>query len=853
MRIVLLKIVLILCLWTNTMQAQEDIHKGDTDLKANSVANLTKTSDTNKKYKKQLNGLSESIEITIKEEKKQLTELKEKLDKILKDHILEEQLFNAYKIKLSSNINLLTLEKTKIKELEQINLESGLIIDDIDDRINTINSQLSSNSQLYSETSGRHAANTKQLPEIKTKQKNYGMTIPEILVENLETCTLLLEEKLEILKKISSIYKEQLKKYSKVKESFVDFKNKCSIHIDEKQTQALFERKSNFHELLGLKILLSESLILFAKFKMFFKGNFWVELFNKLWTTYGIFMFTSLAVVLFILAIFYKSKHLMLKIVSKFSDSRNYFISHFTLCLFERSVILSGVTLFFLVLSNLKFSQIFIVVLISDILILFLFSQWIMDAIQIWQEKCNKEKEVVIPEIIIKNIPLFVFLFRFSIFFYMIINKGLEGSTGQLLLLSRILFEASLFVFFVFFWKAFFRENENILSKNRMHLMLFKVSAISTNSIVCISLLMELSGFAQLAVYWQISWARTIIVFLWSGLFFLMIKEWNSYSLTKDNNIEDQKYYTKKTIKWTLIRISFLFCSGAFIIVCLFAWGVNLKTIINLIKILNHPIPIGGMKICLPGFIYSFLILVLTHMSVKIWQNTILKKMLADSGMATGIKDTVSTITSYSFWVFGIILALNAVGISTTSLTVAFGALGIGLGFGLQNIFNNFISGMILLFERPIQVGDWVEINGIWGIVKKINVRSTIVQSVDNASLIIPNSDFISNQVINWSYKDLKIRAVINIGVAYSSDLEKVKEILLGIAKENQNVYKSPKVDVIFDDFGDNAILLKLRFWVHVEKRVSTKSKICFEIERLFRENNISIPFPQRDVYVYEK
>ena len=129
-------------------------------------------------------------------------------------------------------------------------------------------------------------------------------------------------------------------------------------------------------------------------------------------------------------------------------------------------------------------------------------------------------------------------------------------------------------------------------------------------------------------------------------------------------------------------------------------------------------------------------------------------------------------------------------GVSSTSLTVVFGASSIGLGFGLQNIFNNFISGIILLFERPIQVGDAVEISGVWGVVQKINVRSTLVQTYDNASLIIPNSEFISNKVINWSFKDHRIRRVITVGVAYGSDMAMVSGTLKEIAGKAQWVLK---------------------------------------------------------------
>jgi small-conductance mechanosensitive channel len=182
--------------------------------------------------------------------------------------------------------------------------------------------------------------------------------------------------------------------------------------------------------------------------------------------------------------------------------------------------------------------------------------------------------------------------------------------------------------------------------------------------------------------------------------------------------------------------------------------------------------------------------------------------------------------------------------------TVAFGALSIGLGFGLQNIFNNFISGLILLFERPVQVGDVVQINENWGVITKINVRSTVVQTYDNASLIIPNSDMISNQVTNWSFKDLRLRRNIIVGVAYGSDTELVRETLLEIAKGHSKVLKKPKPDVLFQDFGDSALVFKLRLWSTIDHFIVVETDVRFAIDRLFRERNIEIAFPQRDIHI---
>ena len=214
------------------------------------------------------------------------------------------------------------------------------------------------------------------------------------------------------------------------------------------------------------------------------------------------------------------------------------------------------------------------------------------------------------------------------------------------------------------------------------------------------------------------------------------------------------------------------------------------------------------------------------------------------------MQESITTVTVYLLWGLGILVSLNVMGLSTTSIAVAFGALSIGLGFGLQNIFNNFVSGLILLFERPVQVGDVVQVNEIWGTITKINVRSTVVQTYDNASLIIPNSDMISNQVTNWSFKDLRLRRNIVVGVAYGSNTELVRETLLEIAQGHPKVLKRPKPDVLFDDFGDSALIFRLRLWTTIEHFIAMETDVRFEIDRLFREKNIEIAFPQRDIHI---
>jgi small-conductance mechanosensitive channel len=269
--------------------------------------------------------------------------------------------------------------------------------------------------------------------------------------------------------------------------------------------------------------------------------------------------------------------------------------------------------------------------------------------------------------------------------------------------------------------------------------------------------------------------------------------------------------------------------------------------------LLSYPIVIGKISFSILNFIYAFLILVIIHTFTKFWRYFLKEKLLKESGLEAGLQDSITTITVYTFWIFGILLALHVFGFGMTTLALAFGALGIGLGFGLQNIFNNFISGIILLFERPIQVGDDVEINGTWATVKKINVRATVVQTYDNASLIIPNSEFISSQVTNWSFKDKRLRRSIDVGVAYGSNIKLVRDTLLEIAANTPKVLPDPQPDVLFRDFGDSSLVFRLRLWTDIDNMLKVETAIRFEIDRLFKERDIVIAFPQRDVHLLTK
>ena len=219
----------------------------------------------------------------------------------------------------------------------------------------------------------------------------------------------------------------------------------------------------------------------------------------------------------------------------------------------------------------------------------------------------------------------------------------------------------------------------------------------------------------------------------------------------------------------------------------------------NIKEFLNIPITqIGSTQLTIWTIVY-FIILVflLFYLTAKI-RKWIVYGLLAKSRIDLGVRIAVGTILRYIVLVIGFIIVLQTIGIDLSAVTVLAGALGVGIGFGLQNITNNFVSGIIILFERPIKVGDRIEVGDVSGDVVTISMRSTTIVTNDNISIIVPNSDFISSKVINWSHNDRSIRFNIPVGVSYNEDPEQIRKVLLEVANENDSVLKDPGPDILF-------------------------------------------------------
>ncbi len=264
----------------------------------------------------------------------------------------------------------------------------------------------------------------------------------------------------------------------------------------------------------------------------------------------------------------------------------------------------------------------------------------------------------------------------------------------------------------------------------------------------------------------------------------------------------------------------------------------------------NAPLP--GVSLSLIQIFLLIALLIAVFWISSSTKRFLFNRFLVHSGLDRALQYAISQIVSNAVLVIGIFIVLENTGIHLGALTVFAGAVGVGVGFGLQNIASNFISGLVILAERPITLGDRVEVAGITGQVQQIRARSTVIRTNDNITMIVPNTKFIDSPVTNWTYGDPRVRFRLPVGVAYGSDVSKVREALLAVGRENPQTLKDPAPSVFLNKFGDNSIDFELVVWSsEMSYRPSRfRSDLNFAIDEKFREAGIEIAFPQRDLHI---
>lgn len=260
---------------------------------------------------------------------------------------------------------------------------------------------------------------------------------------------------------------------------------------------------------------------------------------------------------------------------------------------------------------------------------------------------------------------------------------------------------------------------------------------------------------------------------------------------------------------------------------------------------------VGTLEVVTGDVVLFFVIIWLSFMISRIIGAILREEVYPKVRLPRGVPMAISKLTQFTILLIGFAFALGAAGIDLNRFTLLAGALGVGIGFGLQNIVSNLVSGVIVLLERPVQTGDMVRIGANEGRVMRIGLRATVIRTLDGAEVLVPNSRLVLDEVTNWTLSDQQRRVDIQVGVAYGSDTDKVTELLLKVASEHDDVLDSPEPSVLFTGFGDSSLNFTLRAWTaRYRDFFRVGSELTAGVNRALAEGGITIPFPQRDVHI---
>jgi small-conductance mechanosensitive channel len=308
---------------------------------------------------------------------------------------------------------------------------------------------------------------------------------------------------------------------------------------------------------------------------------------------------------------------------------------------------------------------------------------------------------------------------------------------------------------------------------------------------------------------------------------------------------------TRQILKfWIRSFLDLALCIAGVLLV-LPLWGIPLNDILDWTWKALEGFQFGDVRISVAEILAAIAVFVVAVVVTRLLQRVLSERVLPHTSLDSGLRHSLSTGFGYLGLIVAAALGIAALGLDLTNLALIFGALSVGIGFGLQHVANNFISGLILLIERPIKVGDWVVVGANEGYVKRINLRATEIETFQRASIVIPNSEIVSTAVVNWTHRDRYGRVDVPVGVAYGSDVELVTETLERCLRENKDVVDWPAPYVLFRGFGESALEFSARgFIANIEYVYGVQSALLTAIDKAFREAEIEIPFPQRDLHL---
>ena len=386
------------------------------------------------------------------------------------------------------------------------------------------------------------------------------------------------------------------------------------------------------------------------------------------------------------------------------------------------------------------------------------------------------------------------------------------------------------------------------LREARLYAWVLRLAAVVLAAVLCA----ELWGEAKLAEFLFVSVLRTLAIVLVFGLLRHLVRGGLEWAVR--GPVSRHAALLGRHTALVVQRLAWLgdVLIGVVILsVLLMTWQVYDSPAEAITGLLSVQATIGSQQITIGLVMLAIAALGVSYLASWMLQTLLTENVLARRHVDIGVSLSVSRLLHYALVAVGFVLALVVLGVDLTKMTLLVSALGVGIGFGLQTIVNNFVCGLILLLERPLRVGDTIELGGQSAKIAKIGLRSTTVRTPDQADMIVPNTDLITNRVTNWTLTDRQARSVIPVGVAYGSDIALVMQTLKECALAHPGVLHSPEPQVLFRSFGDSSLDFELRAWVaDVDTRLQVASDLHQDIDRRFRQAGIEIPFPQRDLHV---
>ncbi len=426
-----------------------------------------------------------------------------------------------------------------------------------------------------------------------------------------------------------------------------------------------------------------------------------------------------------------------------------------------------------------------------------------------------------------------------------VVLKMSEGIDGALLLALKL----GSVVFFAGY--AFFAARQKVFRSSELHQLrrLFYAIRFGAALIGTMAVIAALAGYVNLAVFGITNIAASVLIIAATYFIRPILHDGIRALVASDN---DAYQSGKSSLLEALIHLVLdLGVLIMFSLAMLTLWGIPLEGIWLWVKQSVAVLTIGEFRVRLLDLVVAVVSFVMTLILLKVVVRVMRDQILDRINLEFGIKNSITTIMNYVIFLLSFIVAIVTLGFDITSLALMFGALLLGIGFGLQNVIDNLISGLIILFQRPIKPGDWINVGEYQGLVRKTGLLSTEVTTFDDASVVLPNSHIVTTAIMNRTHGQLRGRVDVPVGVAYGSDVGTVLQILQDCAASNDYVLTEPEPTVVLRDFSDSSLFFELRAYIpDIRNIFETASEIRIEILKRFHEEGVKIPFPQRDIWL---